>query len=110
VLEAGGHRITGVRIMDGGARSALWRQIVADVLGRAVAHAPGADLGSAHGVARVAGVAAGLWGWEGGRSAEAGAVWHEPAAATAATYGERYGLYRDLYRRLAPAFATAARG
>ena len=54
VLEAGGHRIAGVRIMDGGARSALWRQIVADVLGRAVAHAPGADLGSAHGVARVA--------------------------------------------------------
>jgi len=25
-------------------------------------------------------------------------------------YGERYGLYRDLYRRLAPAFAAAARG
>ena len=50
--------------MDGGARSPLWRQIVADVLGRAVAYAPGADLGSAHGVAWVAGVAAGFWGWE----------------------------------------------
>ena len=75
-----------------------------------MAHAPGADLGSAHGVARVAGVAAGLWGWEGGRRAEAGAVWHEPAAASAARYRERYGVYRDLYTRLAPAFAAAARG
>jgi xylulokinase len=109
VLEAGGHRIAGVRIMDGGARSALWRQIVADVLGRAVAHAPGADLGSAHGVARVAGVAAGLWDWEGERRTDAGAVLHEPAAASAARYRERYGVYRDLYTRLAPAFAAAAR-
>jgi xylulokinase len=108
VLEAGGHRIAGVRIMDGGARSALWRQIVADVLGRAVAYAPGADLGSALGVARVAGVAAGLWGWEHGRRAEAGAVVHEPAAASAARYRELYGVYRDLYARLAPAFAAAA--
>jgi hypothetical protein len=60
-------------------------------------------------VARVAGVAAGLWGWESGRRAEAGAVLHEPAAASAAMYRERYGVYRDLYTRLAPVFA-AARG
>ena len=83
VLEAGGHRIEGVSIMDGGARSALWSQIVADVLGRPVTHAPGADLGSAHGVARVAGVAAGLWGWDGRLRSAEGAVTHEPAAASA---------------------------
>ena len=84
VLEAGGHRIDGVcASWTAGARSALWRQIVADVLGRAVAYAPGADLGSAHGVARVAGVAAGFWGWEGWAPRGGRAVVHEPAAASA---------------------------
>jgi xylulokinase len=106
VLEAGGHRIAAVRIMDGGARSALWRQIVADVLGRAVTHAPGADLGSAHGAALVAGVAAGLWGWEDAPRAVASTAVHEPDPAAGARYGELYGVYRDLYARLAPAFAA----
>ena len=106
VLEAGGHRFAGVRIMDGGARSALWRQIVADVLGHAVTHAPGADLGSAHGAARVAGVAAGLWGWEDAPRAAAPAAVHEPDPASGARYRELYGVYRDLYARLAPAFAA----
>lgn len=100
VLEEGGHPIDRVRIMDRGARSPLWRQIVADVLGREVEYAPGADLGSAHGVAWVAGVAAGLWGWD-SPPAPAGAVEvARPIPAHTTRYGDLYRLYRDLYRRL----------
>ena len=104
VLEAAGHRIDAVSIMDGGARSPLWRQIVADTLDRAVTYAPGQDRGSAHGVAIVAGVAAGFWGWERPPAHES-AVVHEPCADAAACYRDRYAVYRDLYARLAPAFA-----
>jgi hypothetical protein len=58
-------------------------------------------------VARVAGVAARLWGWEGGHRAEAASALHEPVAASTARYREQYRVYRDLYTRLAPAFAAA---
>jgi xylulokinase len=109
VLEAAGHRIGSVRVVDGGARSPLWRQIVADVLERPVRYGPGGDLGSAHGVARVAGVAAGLWGWGDGLPSRARDLVHEPAALNAAAYRDRYGIYRGLYERLAPEFARAAR-
>ena len=99
VLEAGGHGVTGARVLDGGARSPLWRQIVADVIERPVTLVPGDDVGSALGVARVAGVAAGLWDWWPADAATAAAV-HEPCPRTARTYRALYGVYRDLYTRL----------
>jgi xylulokinase len=107
VLEAGGHRIAEVRVMDGGARSPLWRRIVADVLGRPIGYAEDADVGSAHGVARVAGVAAGLWGWEDDERGEVAI--DEPEPENVARYREGYARYRDLYARLSPAFRSAAR-
>jgi xylulokinase len=106
VLEEAGHAIHNVRIMDRGAGSALWRQIVADTLGRRVEWVPGADLGSASGAALVAGVAVGFWGWE-RPVPKAGAVVHEPEAAAARRLTDLYGLYRDLYTRLGPAFQAA---
>ncbi|MCI0545892.1 MAG: hypothetical protein L0027_01255 [Candidatus Rokubacteria bacterium] len=104
VLLEGGHAIGRVRIMDRGARSPLWRQIVADVLGRPIEYAPGADLGSAWGVAWVAGVAAGLWGWT-RESAPAGdGVRHVPAPERTERYDRLYRRYRDLYHHLRPEF------
>jgi xylulokinase len=94
VLVEGGHPIRTVRIMDRGARSALWRQIVADVLGRAIEYAPGADLGSAFGVAWVAGVALGAWGWA--RPAVPAGVVHHPLAERTARYDALYQRYREL--------------
>ena len=92
VLVEGGHPIRSIRIMDRGARSPLWRQIVADVLGRSIEYAPGADLGSAFGVAWVAGVALGAWGWtRPAEPADAGAVHH--------AVPERTARYDALYRR-----------
>jgi xylulokinase len=109
VLTEGGHRVRRIRVMDGGARSALWRQIVSDVLGRPLAYAPGADRGSAHGVAIVAGVAVGLWGWQGPPAADASEEVHEPEPAAADRYGALYQIYRDLYPHLRDDFAALAR-
>ena len=94
VLGEAGHPIRRIRIMDRGARSALWRQIVADVLGRSIEYAPGADLGSAFGVAWVAGVALGAWGWS-PPAVSAGAI-HHAAPDRTARYDESYRRYRAL--------------
>ncbi len=96
VLVEGGHPIRSVRIMDGGAQSALWRQIVADVLGRPIEYAPGADLGSAFGVAWVAGVALGAWDWARPAAPAGGGVVHQPVPEHAAGYDALYRRYREL--------------
>jgi sugar (pentulose or hexulose) kinase len=91
VLEAGGHRIAGVRIMDGGARSALWRQIMPTCSAARWSMRPAPTS-----AARTA------WrGWLASRPASGagrvGAARRPPphgtslSAATAAMYGERYG-------------------
>jgi xylulokinase len=104
VLEAGGHSIRSVRIMDRGARSRLWRQLIADVLGRPIAYAPAADLGSAYGVAWVAGVAGGFWDWQRKPPMKGDAMVHEPVPAVRDLYAGLYRVYRDLYTHLRPDF------
>lgn len=100
VLEAAGHPVARFYMMDGGARSALWRQITASVLGREVCHLEGGHAGSAYGVAFVAGVAAGLWPWERVRDQVRIAGTTQPDAAAVSVYAETYGIYRETYRRL----------
>jgi xylulokinase len=52
--------VRGIRVGGGGARSALWRQIQADVYGQTV-EAVQAEEGAAYGAALLAGVGAGAW-------------------------------------------------
>jgi xylulokinase len=52
--------VTSIRLGGGGARSPLWRQIQADVYGRAVEIVE-AEEGAAYGAALLAGVGVGLW-------------------------------------------------
>jgi xylulokinase len=60
ILEAMGIPIERVRLGGGGARSALWRGIQAEVYGREV-EILAAEEGAAYGAAILAGVGAGLW-------------------------------------------------
>jgi xylulokinase len=53
--------VKAIRLGGGGARSALWRQIQADVYGQAVETVQ-AEEGAAYGAALLAGVGAGVWG------------------------------------------------
>ena len=98
---------------DGGAQSALWMQIAADVLGRPVqllAGHPGSCLGAAY----VAGVGVGaIEGWDGIARFVRPAAVIAPNPKTAAAYAAHYALFRATYERLRPLYprlAAAAAG
>jgi xylulokinase len=90
-----------IRIGGGGARSALWRQIQADVYGRAVETVT-AEEGAAYGAAMLAGVGAG--GWSSVDEACEAVVRTEqliqPQPDDAAHMNERYQDYRRVYPAL----------
>lgn len=98
VLEARGHRVERYLVLDGGARSPLWRKILASVLEAPLVYLAGGERGSAYGVAFLAGVAAGLWGFADLRREVAGIT--EPEAEWTFSYRRFYPLYRELYQRL----------
>jgi xylulokinase len=89
-----------VRLGGGGARSALWRQIQADVYGCAVDTA--ADEGAAYGAAILAGVGAGLWPTVDAAcdALVRGTAATAPKPEVAALMNERYAAYRCLYPAL----------
>ncbi len=97
-----------VRVSGGGARSLLWRQIMADVLGVPLVVAEAIE-GAAYGAALLAGVGGGVW--PDVQTAAAAAVKTgarvEPGA-DAGAYEATYQLYRDLYPLLKPAFDRQA--
>lgn len=93
--------VEAVRLGGGGARSALWRQIQADVYGRAVEMVE-AEEGAAYGAAILAGVGGGVWS---SVDAACDAVVRvanrvEPDSATAAVMSRQYGAFRALYPAL----------
>ena len=96
-----GIALTSVRSMGGAARSDLWLQIKADMLGVPVERPACTDAGSL-GAAMLA--AAGIGRFNG--VAEASEAWYrldrtfEPNPANYAAYREVYGRYLELYRQL----------
>jgi xylulokinase len=104
IIAGAGYPVTRCYVMDGGARSALWRGIIASVLGREVYYLNQSRAGSAYGVAFVCGVAAGLWDWTDARSRVRVIERVEPDPHAASVYAEGYEAYLDTYRRLAGLF------
>jgi xylulokinase len=100
VLEAAGHPVRRFSVVDGGARSRLWRQILASVLGTEVRYPEGGHSSSAYGVAFVAGVAAGLWPWSRCLDSVRIAEVTSPDATAARLYADAYSVFRETYRRL----------
>jgi xylulokinase len=98
--QAGQKEIRQVRVSGGGARSPLWRQILADVLGAELVTVNTTE-GAAYGAALLAGVGAGLW-------PDVDAACQATVRLTGSTApqpGElaTYEKYYDLYRQLYPA-------
>lgn len=102
LLREAGRPIARVRAADGGARSALWMQMAADVTGESVAIV-GGDAASALGVAFVAAIGAGLThDWSAiQRFSPIGAV-YTPQADAHTIYQRGFALYRELYTRIRP--------
>ena len=94
-----------IRLGGGGARSALWRQIQADVYGREV-EVLAAEQGAAFGAGILAGVGAGVWNSVdeacGAVILTTGRVHPNPAASR--LLNENYKTYRRIY----PALKTIA--
>ncbi|MCC7199169.1 MAG: xylulokinase [Gammaproteobacteria bacterium] len=99
-FEARGLTIPQARIIGGGSRSALWRQIVADVLGVQVQLPERTD--AAIGAALIAGVAVGLFPDErSAAQAPGGTVAvHDPDPVRVSRYRELHALYRETKERL----------
>lgn len=100
-VRALGEPMTSYRIVGGGSRSPLWRQIVCDVLGEAITVPSAED--ATFGAALVAGVAAGVFPhWQ---EALASCGQHEallhPDPATAALYDQYFAVFRDVTQSLA---------
>lgn len=94
-----------VMVTNGGAHSALWRQVTADVLGLAL-HALRGHPGSALGAMFVAGKGVGLFAdWADIQRFLQIETVTEPEMQAHAFYKERFQLYRDLYEVNRPLFA-----
>jgi xylulokinase len=108
LMRALGLSIEQVRASGGGARSPLWRQILADIFDAEIATVSVTE-GAAYGAALLAAVGAGVYG----SVAEAcqaaiqvtGSTWPGPAVPI---YADYYPRYRALYPALAPQFEAMA--
>jgi xylulokinase len=104
LMRAMGLNITQVRASGGGAKSVLWRQILADVFGSEIVLLNVTE-GAAYGAALLAGVGAGVYTDVNDACAHTIRVTDkiEPSA-NARVYADFYPIYRALYPALAPQF------
>ncbi|MCC6166067.1 MAG: xylulokinase, partial [Caldilineaceae bacterium] len=102
-------QIRQVRVSGGGARSPIWRQILADVLNSELVTVNTTE-GAAYGAALLAGVGAGVWPDVDAACAEAihvtGQTTPDPVAVE--RYEPLYAQYRALYPALRPIFQGVA--
>jgi xylulokinase len=98
--------VTRIRLGGGGARSALWRQIQADVYGREVEIVE-AEEGAAYGAAILAGAGAGAWASvdEACDAVIRVASRVAPSARGVVTMQQGYGTYREIYPALHHVFS-----
>jgi xylulokinase len=109
IIQGMGVPVTDIRVSGGGARSAFWRQLQADVYRQAVCTVSSAE-GPAYGVALLAGVGTGIW-----KSVpEACEATIETVSRTkadrkaVARYDALYPMYGKLYRDLKDDFRAMA--
>ena len=107
VIEGLGVSVNEVRALGGGARSRVWKQMEADIIGRPVLTTTNEEAATL-GAAILAGKAVGLYS-----SVEEAAEKmiqikkrFEPASVNRAVYDDTFGTYVKLYEALCPLFET----
>lgn len=107
LLATAGATAGEVRSHGGGARSALWNQVKADVCGMPVLTMEGEDA-AVRGDAMLAGVAAGVYAdlAEAGEAMVSPQARFDPDPATRAVYDDAYGTYIALFDALRPLFGA----
>jgi L-xylulokinase len=96
-LLAAGTRVDSARLIGGGARSLIWAQMFADVLGLPIEVPQGSEIG-ARGAALCAGIGAGVYADYADAAARAVTIerTHAPDPAATARYRAAYGEYQRL--------------
>jgi len=96
-----------IRVSGGGAKSKLWRQIIADTLGAELVTVNTTE-GAAYGAALLAGVGVGVWPSVDAACADTIAVTDRvsPEPAATAIYESMYEQYQKLYPALKSTFAA----
>ena len=108
IQRAGLESIEQVRVSGGGAKSALWRQILADVLGTELVTVNTTE-GAAYGAAILAGVGHGAWpNVDTACSDLIKIVDRVSPEERAALYGPMHEQYKQLYPALKPSFNRLA--
>ena len=109
IIREQGLQLDQMRATGGGAKSPLWRQIIADVLGVELV-LTNATEGPAFGAALLAGVASGVYAsvQEACRQTVRVVERTEPDARPAAAYAHAYERYRMLYPALRPIISRPA--
>ncbi len=109
VKGAGLGEIKQIRVSGGGAKSPLWRQILADVIGSELVTVNTTE-GGAFGAALLAAVGAGVWKTvpEACRATIKVVSATSPQPAQVKVYNDLYPLYRGLYPALKPTFDAVA--
>lgn len=101
VLHETGLQAQSIALIGGGAKSAYWRQLLADISGRTLEYRTGGDVGPALGAAKLAQIA--LYPQEDVANfcqpLPLEAV-YQPRADLTAYYAEKRAKYAELYRRL----------
>lgn len=88
-------------VCGGGAKSPLWRQILADVFSLPVCTTGGAAEGSAYGAALLAGVSCGIWQDTAAAAAQCRLLTRsEPCPERREVYEKQYRRYCKLYRSM----------
>ena len=104
VMAERGHRPGRTMVTNGGARSRLWKQVTADVLGlrlHQIAEHPGSSLGAAF----IAGMGVGLFDdWADIEKYITVAAVTEPNMEHHARYQALYRIYREVYERVKDLF------
>jgi len=109
IKSGSGAAITQVRVSGGGAKSPLWRQILADIMNAELVTVNTTE-GAAYGAALLAGVGAGAWPDVDSACRRTihvtGSTQPNPAAVL--EYERWYQVYRGLYPALKPTFDAVA--
>lgn len=105
VLEQSGVTSNDISLIGGGARSAYWRQMLADILGRTLTYRDGGDVGPALGAARLARIAV-----EGADSIQSVCpvptlkATHQPTPSLNSYYSARYTHWKNIYQHIKVCF------
>ena len=107
VIEGLGVSVNEVRALGGGARSRIWKQMEADIIGRPVLTTTNEEAATL-GAAILAGKAVGLYSSVEEAAEEMIQIKErfEPASVNRAIYDDTFGTYIKLYEALCPLFET----